>query len=63
MLSGITFGHTKPEDLQRWNTDSTCQWLDDFEDPKTTRPHIKLTILSGTKANEMNYSIMNGRLF
>ncbi|KAJ5891256.1 uncharacterized protein N7473_007484 [Penicillium subrubescens] len=33
MLSGITVGHSKPQDLPTWHTDSTHQWLDDFEDP------------------------------
>ncbi|KAJ5800610.1 uncharacterized protein N7518_002678 [Penicillium psychrosexuale] len=54
MLSGITVGHSKPQDILRWNAHSICQWLDDFKDPdpKTTRPHVKLVILTGTEAKE-----------
>ncbi|CAP98115.1 hypothetical protein EN45_097430 [Penicillium chrysogenum] len=52
MLRGFKLGHSKPQDLPRWNAYSTCQWLDDFEDPKTTRPHIKLLTLTGAKAKE-----------
>ncbi|KAF3394242.1 hypothetical protein F1880_005530 [Penicillium rolfsii] len=52
MLGGIKLGHSRPQDLPMWSTDSTCQWLDDFEDPKTTRPHIKLVTFTGAKAEE-----------
>lgn len=52
MLCGVKFGHSNPQDLPRWNAHSTCQWLDNFEDPKTTRPHIKLVTLTGAKAKE-----------
>ncbi|KAJ5272095.1 hypothetical protein N7524_005364 [Penicillium chrysogenum] len=52
LLSGFKLGHSKPQDLPRWNAYSICQWLDDFEDPKTTRPHIKLLTLTGAKAKE-----------
>ncbi|KAJ5131297.1 uncharacterized protein N7515_007336 [Penicillium bovifimosum] len=52
MLWGFTCGHSKPQDLPRWNAYSTCQWLDDLEDPKTSRPHIKLITLTGAKAKE-----------
>ncbi|KOS41840.1 hypothetical protein ACN38_g7297 [Penicillium nordicum] len=60
MLCGVKFGHSKPQDLPRWNAHSTCQWLDDFEDPKTTRPHIKLLTLTGAKAKE--HELLHGEL-
>ncbi|KAJ5800607.1 uncharacterized protein N7518_002675 [Penicillium psychrosexuale] len=52
MLCGVKTGHSKPRDVPRWTAHSIRQWLDDFKDPKTTRPHIKLVTLTGTKAKE-----------
>ncbi|KAI1835430.1 hypothetical protein DTO027I6_2811 [Penicillium roqueforti] len=58
MLCGVKAGHSKPRDVPRWTAHSIRQWLDDFKDPKTTRPHIKLVTLTGTKAkeNELQHS-------
>ncbi|CAG8896903.1 unnamed protein product [Penicillium egyptiacum] len=50
MLLGVTIGHSTPQTLPMWHTDSTCQWLD--ENLKTTRPHIKLVTLTGAEAKE-----------
>ena len=53
MLFGYTLGHSKPQDLLRWNADSICQWLDDFTRiPKTTRPHVNLLTFTGANAKE-----------
>ena len=52
MLEGVKYGHSKPQDLPVWNTRFICQWIDDFEDPESTRPHIKLMTLTGAKAKE-----------
>ena len=50
--SGGKSGYSKPQDFPIWNTRSICQWLDDFEDPETTRSHVKLVTLTGAKAKE-----------
>jgi hypothetical protein len=42
------------------NTPSTCQWVENFDDPKTTRPHIKLVTLTGAK-DERN-ELLHGEL-
>lgn len=39
---------------------STCQWVENFDDPKTTRPHIKLVTLTGAK-DERN-ELLHGEL-
>jgi hypothetical protein len=39
-----------PAALPRWDTVSTCQWLD--ENLKATHPHIKLVTLTGAEAKE-----------
>lgn len=52
MLYGVRNGHSKPQDLPIWNTPCIRQWLDDFENLETIRPHIKLVTLTGAKAKE-----------
>jgi hypothetical protein len=49
-MLGITLGHSTPQALPDWCTDSICQWPD--EDQKTTRPHIKLVTLTSAEAKE-----------
>lgn len=53
MLCGIRRGHSRPQDLPKWNARSTCKWLDDVDE--TTYHHIKLVTLTGAIGQENEF--------
>ncbi|KAJ9227119.1 hypothetical protein DTO027B5_873 [Paecilomyces variotii] len=49
---GLLLGLREGRDIPRWGCKAEREWQEDYEDPRTIRPHIMLIICTGAEAKD-----------